>query len=504
MPHPVDNHRVADGRPLRQDVETLSTGSADIANGVTHPNASAPTRTPPSGPEVTQQTLFSSVGTETYLTEPHLHDLEGGRLLMVFRAGSDHSENSGRLVASWSDDWGETWSDPVTVVDSSVDDRNHIVLYDPSVDPDRIVVLYREWDASAGTQLGEYQVVSTDQGETWGSKTDISSVTNLSEPQPFGPTVQTSNGMAIAFYQQGDVETVHTTDAGQSYSTAGQASGTIGREPVFVAIDEDRLVCFGRSNDGGWNIFKSTDGGLSWSGSLIDRLDPLQTSGDGGGVPIWAEADQQTNELTIAYGSRAQGLLAMSVVNAERFWDDIYAVERAPIMEIATRTGDFGYPSFTRSTGTSGHLVAWYSEPSGGGDPNILLSRAPYPTGGSWIAENSYVSPWMEPNQYAESSVAVSATSWYQIYTGPGYQNGGTVISGHVNGPACSAIRFTYTDGSTTVIGSTGSQTWVGDDGAGNAMGGMAIPPARRVDTIEIYNESGSQENYGYHLTTLD
>jgi len=25
MPHPVDNHRVADGRPLRQDVETLST-----------------------------------------------------------------------------------------------------------------------------------------------------------------------------------------------------------------------------------------------------------------------------------------------------------------------------------------------------------------------------------------------------------------------------------------------------------------------------------------------
>jgi len=27
MPHPVDNHRVADGRPLRQDVETLSTGS---------------------------------------------------------------------------------------------------------------------------------------------------------------------------------------------------------------------------------------------------------------------------------------------------------------------------------------------------------------------------------------------------------------------------------------------------------------------------------------------
>ncbi len=32
MPHPVDNHRVADGRPLRQDVETLSTEEVGITD----------------------------------------------------------------------------------------------------------------------------------------------------------------------------------------------------------------------------------------------------------------------------------------------------------------------------------------------------------------------------------------------------------------------------------------------------------------------------------------
>jgi len=43
MPHPVDNHRVADGRPLRQDVETLSTGQAVINSRQTYVQDTRPT-----------------------------------------------------------------------------------------------------------------------------------------------------------------------------------------------------------------------------------------------------------------------------------------------------------------------------------------------------------------------------------------------------------------------------------------------------------------------------
>jgi hypothetical protein len=50
--------------------------------------------------------------------------LRDGRIAVVLRGGAGHLEIQGRLDIIFSGDGGRTWTSPVVVVDSPVDDRN--------------------------------------------------------------------------------------------------------------------------------------------------------------------------------------------------------------------------------------------------------------------------------------------------------------------------------------------------------------------------------------------
>lgn len=58
---------------------------------------------------------------------PDIAQLENGKIMLVYRQGSGHAEDSGRIIAHYTDD-GVNWSDPEMLVDdSTIDDR------DPSI-----------------------------------------------------------------------------------------------------------------------------------------------------------------------------------------------------------------------------------------------------------------------------------------------------------------------------------------------------------------------------------
>ena len=66
-------------------------------------------------------------GTSKHYAFPDIVKLESGKIMLVYRQGSGHAEDSGRILSHYSDD-GENWSDPELLMDdNSIDDR------DPSI-----------------------------------------------------------------------------------------------------------------------------------------------------------------------------------------------------------------------------------------------------------------------------------------------------------------------------------------------------------------------------------
>jgi len=448
----------------------------------------------PSGADIPHQTLFESVDGLSYLSEPVIERLSDGRLLIVFRAGSSHVGNNGKLVATWSDDNGSTWSTPVTVVDSSNDDRNHTIAYKRS-NAETLAVFYREYDDSSGSYVSTNRVVSDDGGESWGSSTSVDGQFST-DPTPFGPVVKTSNGLALSTYNGGQHEIAFLAD---DYTIDSINDGANqGREPVLVRFSDDRLWVILRPKDeAGYDIAQSTDGGQSWSiiseGGNLGRIDPLLQQNES--VSVWAGVSNQI--LIVAFYSRGQDILGLAAVSARKAWQDFSILERASwqtVTNISGSTLDKGYPSFVTDDATGTHILTWYS------DQDIEIVSTPAPTGGSYASEQMYLSPWDHATTKASDSVSVNADSWETIHLRTDFSQF-SILGGMINGPACSAVRITHTDGSTRVIGSTGGQSWSGTDGAGDQIASMAIPPARRVKEIEFYNDSNSSETYGYQLT---
>ena len=70
--------------------------------------------------------IVTSNGSKHYAF-PDIAKLDNGKIMLVYRQGSGHAEDSGRILSHYSDD-GENWSDPELLMDdNTIDDR------DPSI-----------------------------------------------------------------------------------------------------------------------------------------------------------------------------------------------------------------------------------------------------------------------------------------------------------------------------------------------------------------------------------
>ena len=90
---------------------------------------SAQTEAPASsgaGPTIPVERHAAITGQGYFPVAIRLHD---GRIAVVMRGGAGHLGLTGRLDMIFSSDEGKTWSKPVVVNDSPIDDRNHSYVY---------------------------------------------------------------------------------------------------------------------------------------------------------------------------------------------------------------------------------------------------------------------------------------------------------------------------------------------------------------------------------------
>ncbi len=213
-----------------------------------------------------------------------LHD---GRIAVVMRGGAGHLGLAGRLDMIFSSDEGKTWSKPVVVNDSPIDDRN------PSLGVARdgtIVVGF--WRTATYDEAGKYSPKLTDKerstwvtrskdgGQTWSEPSRID-VSDIELGSPFGRMVTLPDGamlMAIYGYQvrpageklPGDRNhsyVYRSTDDGQTWkrlSEIGDGKQQL-NETALERMPDGRITAAMRSRAGEVWLSESVDSGSTWS-----------------------------------------------------------------------------------------------------------------------------------------------------------------------------------------------------------------------------------------------
>ncbi|MDO4558214.1 MAG: sialidase family protein [Planctomycetia bacterium] len=198
-------------------------------------------------------------------------DPMSGRLLCVFYAGYTHVSwpdpeklpNGGRIVACWSDDDGQTWSAPRTIIDTPGDDR------DPSVyvhTDGRILCNFFIHSGEQGPN-STYLTESTDGGETWSTPRMI--YENLPCSTPIR---RLSTGrLILGLYGPDPVSGVSSgavglsDDGGRTWSDVifiPNGGRQLDAETDVIELKDGSLYALQRPWMG---VSRSTDGGETWT-----------------------------------------------------------------------------------------------------------------------------------------------------------------------------------------------------------------------------------------------
>lgn len=208
--------------------------------------------------------------------------LPSGRVLLIFRQDPNglaghHIGNAGRIMATWSDDDGETWSAPTLVYDDAYDDRNCCV----GVFGSRVLLMFSLFNATNSTRVGERLMYSDDGGETWSTPAAID-LAGMSIA--FGPIRRLGNyAYTVSAYSSTDtspqwqVKLMYSTD-GINWPTnqritvvgAGYESRMFG-EPSFLELSNGTIICILREHASPYRYWRtvSTNGGTTWSAPAV-------------------------------------------------------------------------------------------------------------------------------------------------------------------------------------------------------------------------------------------
>jgi hypothetical protein len=211
--------------------------------------------------------------------------LRDGRIAVVLRGGADHVGIKGRLDIVFSSDQGRTWSKPLVVNDSPVDDRNP--AFGQAADGALVVAFWRaakdtyqdyELNTAASAQpVNTWVTRSTDGGATWSAPSEID-VRDIGYGSPYGKILTLPDGsMLMNVYgygvrkpgEQGD-KTDHaylyrSTDDGKTWGR----HATIGKgfnETGLLRLPDGSILAAMRSAGDKANVWltRSTDGGRTW------------------------------------------------------------------------------------------------------------------------------------------------------------------------------------------------------------------------------------------------
>ncbi|WP_252365300.1 exo-alpha-sialidase [Saccharomonospora piscinae] len=196
-----------------------------------------------------------------HLAFPSVAQLDDGRLLLVWRRGSDHYlARDGVIEAATSADLGVTWSPPCTVLTDTAD------LRDPCVaNLDGVLYLTYFKGTSSSRADGAYVRRSDDQGATWGPEYRI-------DPGGYAaicaPLVALPDGRLLAVY--------YGRQAGETFDSVWAATSSDGQ-----TWDSTRLVGGdARSYQEPWAVRSGDEITVTyrWGGS--DGIGGIQGDGD--------------------------------------------------------------------------------------------------------------------------------------------------------------------------------------------------------------------------------
>lgn len=345
-----------------------------------------------------KRTLVDTAATATaYESEPQLLEVGDNKILCAYRSGADHNGVEGRVVCRISETNGLRWGEEIVIDDESNHDvRNPVLGRDPS--SGRVICVYRT-DDNVGNHDDVYFRTSTDDGATWSARTSLgASLTGSGRIAPFGPIVETSNGLMVVIYSVPDdfAEALFSTDGGQSwgnrttiYDTEPSANGY--NEPWVIALDQNDLVIGGRiegtANDE-FHFWRSANGGSSWSFlGVVDFHDGGNLSLPG---PCSIAEGLNGDIITVWQGRDPLHQLYIKTLTAAQFdADPTDSIDRTAAVahttledgffaNYATTGGgsqEFGYP-FLLQTSQGNMLCAWYDSANGGNTRTAIYIRS--------------------------------------------------------------------------------------------------------------------------------
>jgi len=213
-----------------------------------------------------------------YIGWPCIAKTPDGDLLAVFSGDrTAHVSPDGKIQMVRSSDGGQTWSGPITIYDTPIDDRDAGIIQ-----TSKGTMLVSWFTGPYGGQWqGHWIVRSTDSGHTWSEpiKTEVTS--------PHGP-IQLSDGRLLFLGQRPheshgadfDVGIQQSRDDGLSWQTIGtfpvpEGAKMLSYDEVHVVeCTSGKLVAMFRDCYGKHYIrqSESTDGGYTWSAPHITPI----------------------------------------------------------------------------------------------------------------------------------------------------------------------------------------------------------------------------------------
>lgn len=377
----IDN-RSQPGISRRRFIGAAAAGSA--ACGLGNSAIAAPTA------KVSEIRVISQMP-QLYCGWPTLTRRSNGQLLLVWSGGREqHVCPFGRVDMMRSDDDGQSWTWPRTLLDSAIDDRDAGVLetsqgtllvttftslayetYElekamagksakaggwPEAKLNRWLSAHRRLSAEQRqAELGQWMIRSTDGGNTWSRR--YSSIVN----SPHGP-IQLADGRLLyagvtLWDAQRKVGVCQSLDDGQTWQWLAEIPTRPGdqssnyHELHAVEAEDGRIVVHIRNHNSNQNRetlqSESTDGGKSWS---------MPHSIGVWGLPSFL-LRLRDGRLLMSYGYRRKpfGNLARISSDQGASWSEPLVISDDGI------GGDLGYPS-TVELGDGSLLTVWYEK----------------------------------------------------------------------------------------------------------------------------------------------